>query len=204
MKTQGDFVVVYSGYCFEIFCSDSADKVVKGEGKYEELVVCSQEIAASTTQLVVASKVKADRNSQNLQPLSEASKDVTQAAARVVASAKSAAEAIEESGELSSLASVVFTLRFAQLLVFHHSCFLTRNVIGRRAFVFVLLEFPGNSSVPTRHVHCISDTLDFSRLTLHQAKRLEMEAQVNYFDTRNTGQKMRLVFVRDITGNLTV
>ena len=31
--------------------------MVKGEGKFEELVVCSQEIAASTTQLVVASKV---------------------------------------------------------------------------------------------------------------------------------------------------
>ena len=36
---------------------EAADKVVKGEGKFEELIVCSQEIAASTTQLVVASKV---------------------------------------------------------------------------------------------------------------------------------------------------
>lgn len=36
---------------------EAADKVVKGEGKFEELMVCSQEIAASTTQLVVASKV---------------------------------------------------------------------------------------------------------------------------------------------------
>ena len=78
---------------------DSADKVVRGEGKYEELVVCSQEVAASTTQLVVASKVKAARDSPNLPPLSEASKGVTQAAAQVVASAKSAAEAIEESGK---------------------------------------------------------------------------------------------------------
>ena len=33
--------------------------MVKGEGKFEELVVCSQEIAASTTQLVVAPKVRA-------------------------------------------------------------------------------------------------------------------------------------------------
>ena len=40
-----------------LFFSDSADKVVKGEGKFEQLMVCSQEIAASTTQLVVASKV---------------------------------------------------------------------------------------------------------------------------------------------------
>ena len=60
--------------------------------------MCSQEVAASTTQLVVASKVKAARDSPNLPPLSEASKGVTQAAAQVVASAKSAAEAIEESG----------------------------------------------------------------------------------------------------------
>ena len=36
---------------------EAADKVVKGEGKFEELIVCSQEIAASTTQLVVSSKV---------------------------------------------------------------------------------------------------------------------------------------------------
>ena len=65
--------------------------------------MCSQEVAASTTQLVVASKVKAARDSPNLPPLSEASKGVTQAAAQVVASAKSAAEAIEESGMFYSL-----------------------------------------------------------------------------------------------------
>lgn len=38
--------------------SDSADKVVTDRGKYEELIVCSHEIAASTAQLVAASKVK--------------------------------------------------------------------------------------------------------------------------------------------------
>ena len=38
---------------------DAADAVVAGGGKFEELVVCSQEVAASTVQLVVASKVKA-------------------------------------------------------------------------------------------------------------------------------------------------
>ena len=36
---------------------DAADAVVAGDGKFEELVVCSQEVAASTVQLVVASKV---------------------------------------------------------------------------------------------------------------------------------------------------
>lgn len=37
---------------------ESADKVVLHTGKYEELIVCSHEIAASTAQLVAASKVK--------------------------------------------------------------------------------------------------------------------------------------------------
>lgn len=37
--------------------SDAADLVVQGEGKFEELMVCSHEIAASTAQLVAASKV---------------------------------------------------------------------------------------------------------------------------------------------------
>jgi I/LWEQ domain len=78
---------------------NAADKVVKGQGKYEELVVCSQEIAASTTQLVVASKVKASRGSENLQQLAVASKGVTSATGQVVASAKSAAQRIEEMGE---------------------------------------------------------------------------------------------------------
>ncbi|PSN31546.1 Huntingtin-interacting protein 1 [Blattella germanica] len=53
----------------------AADKVVSGQGKFEHLVVASQEIAASTAQLVVASRVKADRNSKNMSALSQASKE---------------------------------------------------------------------------------------------------------------------------------
>lgn len=37
--------------------SDAADLVVQGKGTFEELMVCSREIAASTAQLVAASKV---------------------------------------------------------------------------------------------------------------------------------------------------
>jgi hypothetical protein len=37
---------------------EAADKVVLHTGKYEELIVCSHEIAASTAQLVAASKVR--------------------------------------------------------------------------------------------------------------------------------------------------
>lgn len=37
---------------------DSADRVVGEKGSYEELIACSNEIAASTAQLVAASKVQ--------------------------------------------------------------------------------------------------------------------------------------------------
>lgn len=50
-------------YPLSLFCTvlcrsrDAADLVVQGKGKFEELMVCSHEIAASTAQLVAASKV---------------------------------------------------------------------------------------------------------------------------------------------------
>ncbi|KAM6946267.1 huntingtin-interacting protein 1 [Aplochiton taeniatus] len=75
---------------------DAADLVVQGKGKYEELMVCSHEIAASTAQLVAASKVKADKDSGNLKRLQQASRGVTQATAGVVASTKSGKSQIEE------------------------------------------------------------------------------------------------------------
>ncbi|ELT94289.1 hypothetical protein CAPTEDRAFT_179070 [Capitella teleta] len=112
---------------------ESADKVVRGEGKFEELMVCSQEIAASTTQLVVVSKVKAARDSKCLHELAEASRGVTSATGRVVASAKSAAQMVED-----------------------------------------------------------LDTLDFSKLTLHQAKRLEMESQVHLLELESNVEKERV------------
>ncbi|XP_063461892.1 huntingtin-interacting protein 1-like isoform X1 [Pan paniscus] len=65
---------------------DAADLVVQGRGKFEELMVCSHEIAASTAQLVAASKVKADKDSPNLAQLQQASRGVNQATASVVAS----------------------------------------------------------------------------------------------------------------------
>ncbi|XP_048839815.1 huntingtin-interacting protein 1 isoform X2 [Brienomyrus brachyistius] len=75
---------------------DAADLVVQGNGKFEELMVCSHEIAASTAQLVAASKVKADKDSANLARLQQASRGVTQATAGVVASTKSGKSQIEE------------------------------------------------------------------------------------------------------------
>ena len=54
--------------------SDSADKVVSRTGKFEELVVASHNIAASTAQLVAASRVKARPKSENLKSLKASSR----------------------------------------------------------------------------------------------------------------------------------
>uniref|UniRef100_A0A8C5J6J1 Huntingtin-interacting protein 1-related protein n=1 Tax=Junco hyemalis TaxID=40217 RepID=A0A8C5J6J1_JUNHY len=75
---------------------EAADRVVLHTGKYEELIVCSHEIAASTAQLVAASKVKAEKTSRNLARLQECSRNVNEMAANVVASTKSGQEQIEE------------------------------------------------------------------------------------------------------------
>ncbi|XP_038123831.1 huntingtin-interacting protein 1 [Cyprinodon tularosa] len=87
---------------------DAADMVVQGKGKFEELMVCSHEIAASTAQLVAASKVKADKDSSNLQRLQQASRGVTQATAAVVASTKSGKSQIEET-ETMDFSSMTLT-----------------------------------------------------------------------------------------------
>ena len=58
-------------------CSNSADKVVNGQGKFEELIVYSKDIAASTAQLVAASRVKARARSERLVALKGASKKGT-------------------------------------------------------------------------------------------------------------------------------
>ncbi|XP_028363403.1 huntingtin-interacting protein 1 isoform X2 [Phyllostomus discolor] len=79
---------------------DAADLVVQGRGKFEELMVCSHEIAASTAQLVAASKVKADKDSSNLAQLQQASRGVSQATAAVVASTISGKSQIEETDNM--------------------------------------------------------------------------------------------------------
>ncbi|XP_058794250.1 huntingtin-interacting protein 1 isoform X2 [Phymastichus coffea] len=115
------------------FLLEAADKVVSGNGKFEQLVVASQGIAASTAQLVVASRVKADRNSTNLSALSEASRLVTQATGGVVATAKSCSQLIED-----------------------------------------------------------NEDMDITGLSLHQAKRLEMEAQVRVLELEQALETERL------------
>ncbi|CAB1439818.1 unnamed protein product [Pleuronectes platessa] len=77
---------------------DSADRVVGENGAYEELIVCSHEIAASTAQLVAASKVKADRSNKKLNTLQQASRHVNDMAAVVVTSTKHGQLQISDQG----------------------------------------------------------------------------------------------------------
>ncbi|CAB4015389.1 huntingtin-interacting 1-like [Paramuricea clavata] len=112
---------------------DAADKVVKEGGKFDELVVASKEIAASTAQLVAASRVKASPRSSRLSALTTASKSVAEATGNVVASAKTGSEMIEDS-----------------------------------------------KTVP-----------DYSKLTLTQAKRLEMDSQVRVLELESQLEKER-------------
>lgn len=84
----------------KLFYSDAANEAVSGEGKLERLIVASHSVAAGTAQLVVASRVKASRNSDNLAQLSQASRDVTNATATVVATAKSCAQLVQQSGKI--------------------------------------------------------------------------------------------------------
>lgn len=115
------------------FLVDAADKVVNGQAKFETLMAASQEIAASTAQLVVASKVKAAPGSENLQHLSKASTEVRGCTGTVVATVKDCAQMMED-----------------------------------------------------------SDVMDFESLTLHQAKRLEMESQVRVLELENSLEKERI------------
>ncbi|XP_033628171.1 huntingtin-interacting protein 1-like isoform X1 [Asterias rubens] len=112
---------------------DASDKLIQGKGKYEELEVCSHEIAACTAQLVVASKVKASKDSENLKGLQTASRGVATSTAQVVASAKTGAQLIVE-----------------------------------------------------------GDVNDFTKLSLTQTKRYEMDAQVAVLELESKLQKERV------------
>ena len=78
-----------------IFWPQKNFRIVLGSGKFEEIMVASQEIAASTAQLVIASRVKAKEGSSKFQELKVASKVVTEATGAVVGVAKSSAVTVE-------------------------------------------------------------------------------------------------------------
>ncbi|XP_067938200.1 huntingtin-interacting protein 1-like isoform X2 [Watersipora subatra] len=75
---------------------EKAEKIMEGKGTLNELKVCSNEIAASTAQLVVSSQVKADKESQKLSDLKHSAKGVKSATADVVASSNFGQQMIED------------------------------------------------------------------------------------------------------------
>lgn len=71
-----------------MFHRTAADQVVSGKGKFEEVIVASREIAASSMQLVMASRVKAARGSVKLSNLNSAAKTISTLTGTVVATAE--------------------------------------------------------------------------------------------------------------------
>ncbi|XP_050731133.1 huntingtin-interacting protein 1-related protein-like isoform X4 [Eriocheir sinensis] len=102
----------------------AADQVVSGKGKFEEVIVSSREIAASSMQLVMASRVKAERSSQKMRDLNETAKTISTLTGTVVATAENCRDKV-----------------------------------------------------------AIANTLDFSKLSLHHTKRMEMETLVKVLET---------------------
>ncbi|CAO4371867.1 unnamed protein product [Caenorhabditis nigoni] len=77
---------------------ESAKGVVTGKGKFEHLIVAAQEITASTKQLIVSSRVQADKDSSKLEALSIASKAVNQNTDQVVAAVKNGQTTLNDDG----------------------------------------------------------------------------------------------------------
>lgn len=75
---------------------DSADRALSGQARYSELAASAHEIAAATTQLVVASRVKANKDSQKLKVLTSAAKQVNLCTSNVVDTARVCAQIIEQ------------------------------------------------------------------------------------------------------------
>lgn len=88
---------------------DAADKVIERKGKFEELIVASHDIAASTAQLVAASRVKASNKSPRLPPLMKASKNVGTATAGVVAAVKNGISQTEDSKTMPDYSKMTLT-----------------------------------------------------------------------------------------------
>ena len=79
---------------------ETADRCVDGTASYQELMVVSKDISASTVQLVVTSQVKADKESLCLKDVKGASARVSEHVGQVIASAQVGAHQIEENVEI--------------------------------------------------------------------------------------------------------
>ena len=93
---------------------DAADAAVSGNGKFEEIIAASQEIAGSTAQMVLASRVKAKKDSKKMASLSSTSKIIGEATARVIATCRAvASQLVEKENEVDLMGlSVHQTKRF--------------------------------------------------------------------------------------------
>lgn len=85
---------------------DSADRAMSGQAKFSELAAAAHEVAAATTQLVVASRVKAHKDSEKLKILTSVSKQVNQCTGFVVDTARVCAELIEQELDKVDLSSL--------------------------------------------------------------------------------------------------
>ena len=92
---------------------ESADGVLSGTHSLEQLIVASNEVAAATSQLVAASRVKANLMSKTQERLELAAKAVTEACRALVRQVKaiSAKQAEEEDVDYNSMASLEFKKR---------------------------------------------------------------------------------------------
>lgn len=75
---------------------DSADRTMSGQARFSELAAAAHEVAAATTQLLVASRVKANKDSEKLKILTSVSKQVNQCTSIVVDTARVCAQLIEQ------------------------------------------------------------------------------------------------------------
>jgi len=93
---------------------ESADGVLSGTHSLEQLIVASNEVAASTAQLVAASRVKANPNSKTQERLELAAKAVTEACKALVRQVKaiiSAKQAAEDEVDYKNMAVLEFKRR---------------------------------------------------------------------------------------------
>lgn len=81
-----------------LYRRESADDIVSNKGgQLERLMVAALEISSSTTQLLVASRVKASEGSQCLNNLETAAKSVSRVTGEVVAEVQNASTINEQS-----------------------------------------------------------------------------------------------------------
>lgn len=75
---------------------DSADRAMSGQARFSEVAAGSHEVAAAVTSLVVAARVKANKDSEKLKMLSGVARQVNQCHVQVVDTARLCGELVEQ------------------------------------------------------------------------------------------------------------